>query len=315
LLLRVEASGICGSDLMEWYRAPQAPVVLGHEVAGVVEEVGPGVERWMPGDRIVATHHVPCNTCRYCTTGRHSACPTLHRTRFDPGGFAELVRLSPLHVEHGVLALPARVSFDTGTFVEPLACALRAQRLAGVSAGDSVAVLGCGVSGILQLRLARATGAGRLFATDANDWRVAAACSHGADLAVRAGPDAVAQIREANGGRGAERVLVCTAAPRALEQALELVDAGGTVLFFAPLAPGEKLELDQNALWRRGVTIVHSYAGPPAEMRVALELIAAGRIDVASMITHRLPLAAIQEAFRLALEAAASLKILVCPQV
>ncbi len=106
LLMRIEASGICGSDILEWYRIKKAPIVLGHEVAGLVEQVGEGVTDFHPGDRIVATHHVPCNTCRYCSTGRHPVCETLRTTSFDPGGFAQYVRLPPINVDRGVVRIP-----------------------------------------------------------------------------------------------------------------------------------------------------------------------------------------------------------------
>ena len=314
VVLRVEASGICGSDVMEWYRKPRAPLVLGHEVAGVVDEVGPGVTGLRPGDRVVATHHVPCNACRYCLTDRHGACDTLHRTAFDPGGFAEYLRLSPVHVERGTFRLPDALSFEEGSFVEPLACVVHAQRIAGLRAGDSVAVLGSGLSGLLQILLARATGAGRVYATDVSDYRVHAARACGADLALGAGPDAAGRIREANGGQGIERVLVCTAAPEAVATALDLVDRGGTVLLFAPLAPGRTLALPMHELWRRGVSIVHSYAGPPADMRRALDLIATGRTAVSPLVTHRLGLAETAEGFRLTAEADRSLKVIVEPQ-
>jgi L-iditol 2-dehydrogenase len=195
LLLRVMASGVCGSDVMEWYRKPRAPLVLGHEVAGLVEEAGERVTEFRAGDRIVTTHHVPCNRCRYCLSDRHSVCETLNSTNFDPGGFSELVRLPAINVERGTFGLPDDVSFEEGTFVEPLACVIRGQRLAGLRAGDGVAILGSGISGILHLLLARATGAGRIFATDTSDYRVKAAVALGADLAVHAGPDVVALAR------------------------------------------------------------------------------------------------------------------------
>ena len=314
LLLRVEASGICGSDVMEWYRRPRAPLVLGHEVAGVVEEVGRGVNGFRSGQRVVTTHHVPCNRCRYCLSDRHSVCDTLSSTRFDPGGFSELVRLAPVNVERGTFPLPDDTSFEEGSFVEPLACVVRGQRIAGLRQGDSVAVLGSGISGILHLLLARAVGAGRIFATDMHADRVKAACAFGADLALRADADLAARVREANGGHLVDRVLVCTAAKSAMEQALGLVDRGGTILFFAPLAPREHLRLRMNDLWKRGVSIVHSYAGPPADMRTALELIATKRVDVSQMITHRLGLADTGEGFRLTAQAGDSLKVIVEPQ-
>jgi len=313
LLLRVKASGICGSDVMEWYRKPRAPLVLGHEVAGVVEVAGAGVTNFRPGDRVVTTHHVPCNRCRYCLTDRHSVCDTLRTTSFDPGGFAEFLRVPAINVERGTFPLPDGVTFEEGSFVEPLACAVRAQRLVGLRPGDSVAVLGSGISGLLQLRLARAAGAGRVSATDVSDYRVQAARRLGADLALTVDADTNTRIREANGGRGADRVLVCTAAPAAQRQALDLVDRGGTVLFFAPLAPGETLPFDMHDLWKRGVSIVHSYAGPPADMLTALELIASGRVDVAPLVTHRLGLAETARGFRLTAAATESLKVIVEP--
>jgi L-iditol 2-dehydrogenase len=315
LLLRIEASGICGSDVMEWYRRPSAPVVLGHEVAGTVVETGAGLDGFMPGDRVVATHHVPCNDCRYCRTDRHNICETLHRTHFDPGGFAELVRLTPIHVEHGTLALPDSVSFAQGTFVEPLACVVRGQRIAGLSPGDGVAVLGAGISGVLQIQEARARGAARIVTTDVDERRLEWARRLGADAMLRADePALIERVREANDGRLPERVLVCTGAPAAMRQALEMVDSGGTVLFFAPLPPGETLDLAVGDLWKRGVTITHSYAGPPDDMRQALDRIATGSVDVASMVTHRLSLAETGRGFDLVRRGGDALKVVIEPQ-
>jgi L-iditol 2-dehydrogenase len=312
--MRIRASGICGSDLMEWYRKPKAPIVLGHEVAGIVDEVGEGVEAFAVGDRIVTTHHVPCNRCRYCLTDRHSVCPTLHSTTFDPGGFAEFVRLPAINVDRGTFHLPDEVTFDEGSFVEPLACVIRGQRLTGVRPGDSVAVLGSGVSGILQIQLARATGAGRIIATDISETKLQLAMKFGADVALKAdAPKIVERVIEANRGNHVDRVLVCAAARSALEQALEIVDLGGSVLFFAPLLPEETLDYPAHDLWKRGISIVHSYAGPPADMQAALDLIANRRIDVANMVTHRLPLGKTQEGFRLMQEATDALKIIIEP--
>jgi len=288
ILMRVEASGVCGSDVMEWYRLPKAPIVLGHEVAGVVEQAGDAVHGFAPGDRIVATHHVPCMKCRYCRTA--------------------------VNVERGTFKLPDGVSFEEASFVEPLACVVRALRLSRLRADDSVAVLGAGVSGILMIQMARHLGAGRVVATDVHDARLEMATRFGADAVLRGDdPEAVERILAANDSTGIEQVLVCTGARPVAEQALRLADLGGTVLFFAPLDPGETLPLEMNDLWKRGLRIVHSYAGPPDDMRAALELIAARAVDVAGMITHRVPLDETAEAFRLMLEGGPSLKVIVQP--
>jgi len=315
MLLRVEASGICGSDVMEWYRIRKAPLVLGHEVAGTVTQVGSAVRAFRTGERVVATHHVPCNTCRYCLTNRHSVCETLRTSHFDPGGFAELIRLPALNVDRGTFKLPDHVSSEEGTFVEPLACAVRAQRMAGLVPGQSVAVLGSGISGILHVQLARATGAGKIFATDPQEARLKLARQFGADLAISAGEDVPARIRSANEGRLAEQVLVCTSALPAIRQAFACVDRGGTILFFAPVAPGDGVAFPMYELWKDGIKIVHSYAGPPADMLTALDLIASRRVNVASMITHRLPLSRAQEGFDLVVRASDSLKVILDPRL
>ncbi len=313
LLMRVEASGICGSDVMEWYRKPKAPLVLGHEVSGVVEQVGAGLTRFATGDRIATTHHVPCNDCRYCRRNLHNVCESMHHTNFDPGGFSEFVRLPAVNVERGTFKLPDSVGFDAATFVEPLACVLRGQRAAGVARGDTVLVIGAGISGILQIQAARANGAARVYAVDVHPSRLEMARRFGADEAWPVGKAIADRLRAANEDRLADRVLVCSGARAALEGALALIDHGGSLLVFAPLLPGETLTLDVNDLWKRGISIVHSYAGPPDDMRLALDWIATPRIDVASMVTHRLPLEETGVGFRLVAASGDSLKVLIEP--
>jgi len=313
-LVQIRASGICGSDVLEWYRVPKAPIVLGHEVAGDIALVGQGVSRLSVGQRVVVSHHVPCNTCRMCLTGNHTACHTLHTTNFDPGGFAEYVRLPTVNVDRGTFRLPDHVSYEEATFVEPLACVVRGMRVARFQPGQSVAVLGSGISGILFIRLARALGATRILATDPSPYRLDWARRSGADAAIPANVDVPARIREANGGRGADLVVVCTAALPAVGQAFRSADRGGTVLLFAPVQPGVTVPFPLFDAWNDGLSVVHSYAGPPADMLAALELIAARRLDVASMVTHRLGLARTGEGFELVAGGGESLKVIVEPQ-
>ncbi|HAS17671.1 MAG TPA: alcohol dehydrogenase, partial [Nitrospiraceae bacterium] len=156
LLIKIIASGICGSDLMEWYRIHKAPLVLGHEIAGMVEKIGDGVTQYRKGDRVSASHHVPCNNCHYCLNGHHTVCDMLRKTKFYPGGFAEYVLLPAINVDRGVYTLPDEVSYEDGSFVEPLACVFRGQRLAGLKPGSSVLVIGSGISGLLHIQLAQA---------------------------------------------------------------------------------------------------------------------------------------------------------------
>ncbi len=313
LLVRVVASGICGSDVMEWYRIKKAPLVLGHEIAGQIEKIGAEVRGYSTGDRVFISHHVPCNTCRYCRAGQHTVCQTLHSTNFDPGGFAEFLRVPPINVDRGTFILPDGVSFDEGTFVEPLACVLRGQRIAGVKPDKTVAVLGSGISGILHIALARASGTRRIIATDVNDYRLQQAEVFGATAVCHANDDVPELIRRDNEGRLADVVIVCAGALPALEQALGCVDRGGTILFFATPPPGEDLKVPVNDFWRNGVTLLPSYAGAPADCAEALELLANHTVPVAEMITHRLPLDEVAAGFRLVAEGRESLKVIIYP--
>lgn len=315
LLLGVHASGICGSDLMEWYRRPRAPAVLGHEVAGHVVAVAQGADGFAAGDRVIATHHVPCGVCRYCERGRETVCDMLRRTEFDPGGFAEYIRLPAENVKRGVLKLPSHVSDDAGSMVEPLGCVLRAQRKAGVSEGESVLVIGAGVSGSLHVLAAKTKGASPVFVTDVQSERRNFAARLGADHVLDAAGDVAQQIR-ADLGRGVDHAIVCTGAPAAIGTALAAVDRGGTVCFFAPMGPGECYSLPFNGVfWQRDVTLTSSYGSSPRDLEEALELIASGRTNVDQLVTHRLPLNEIRTGFEMMLQGGNCLKIIVDPRL
>ena len=315
LLLKVEASGLCGSDVMEWYRIQRAPMVLGHEVSGEVVQVGAGVDRYKEGDRMVVTHHVPCNACHWCLNNRHTACDTLHQTNFDPGGFSEYLRIPQINVDRGVFPIPDHVPYEEASITEPLACVYRGQKRANLQPGQNVLVLGSGLAGLLHINLARALGAGRIIATDMVDYRLQAARRLGADTAFSATEDVPARLREANDGRLADLVIVCTGALPALHQALQSVERGGTVLFFAPTEPGVTLPVTINdVFFRNDVTLTTTYAGAPADLATALDMIGSGRVQVGQMISHRLGLAEAGLGFKLTAEARDSLKVIIQPQ-
>jgi L-iditol 2-dehydrogenase len=315
VLMRVQASGICGTDLLEWYRLHKAPLVLGHEVAGVIEAVGEGVGEHRVGERICAAHHVPCNKCHYCLSGHETVCDTLRQTNFDPGAFAEYVRLPRINVQQGIFPLPDNVSFEEATFVEPLACVVRGQRLAHSRPGQTVLVIGSGVAGLLHIQLARASGAGYIMATDVVNYRLEAAKRFGADVAMKAGEYSPTCLRQEAGGCLADLVVVCSAPASAINQALASVERGGTVLFFAATEPGVSIPISLNDLfWRNEITLTSSYGGSPADYATALELIKAGKIRVKEMVTHRLGLAETGQGFRLVARARDSLKVIIEPQ-
>ncbi|MBI5560128.1 MAG: alcohol dehydrogenase catalytic domain-containing protein [Deltaproteobacteria bacterium] len=314
LLVKVEASGICGSDVMEWYRVKKAPLVLGHEIAGTVEEIGEGVEGLEKGDRVTVSHHVPCNVCRYCLSGNYTVCDTLRATNFDPGGFSEYVRVPAVNVERGgVFRLPNWVSFEDATFAEPLGCVVRGFRIAGMSPGKSVLVIGSGISGLLHVKLAKIFGASFIAAVDINEDRLGFAKRFGADVTVLAKENPKKAIVE-RFGRLCDIVSLTAAGDSAITQGIGCVERGGTILFFAPREPEKTYPMPLFGIWKDQITFKNTYASAPLDTLTALELIAGGKVIVKDMITNRLPLSEIQRGFDMASAAGESVKVMIAPQ-
>ena len=313
LLLRTRASGICGSDLMEWYRIKKVPLVLGHEITAEVAEVGESVQGLSVGDRVFSTHHVPCGKCRYCLAGHQSVCELLRTTHFEPGGFAEYIRVPKINVELGTLRLPDSMTFDEGSFIEPMACVVRAQRFAKLAAGQSVLVIGSGISGLLHIQLAKARGATRVIATDICEYRLNAARQFGADATIHGTEDVPIRVKELNDGRLADIVIVCTGAMAAIRQATQSIDRGGTLLFFAPTAAGVDVPIPLFEFWRDEITVLTSYAGSGEDLTESLALIRDHKVRVADMVTHRLPLAETGVGFQLTASGSDSLKVIIDP--
>jgi L-iditol 2-dehydrogenase len=313
ILVKARASGICGSDVLEWYRKKKAPLVLGHEMAGEICSVGEKVTKYKVGQRVFVSHHVPCNTCRYCLEGNHTVCQTLHTTNYYPGGFAEYIRVPALNVDRGVFLLPEELSFEEGTFIEPLACVLRGQRIIGLKPAQTVLILGAGISGLLHLLLARASGAGKVILTDVNEYRLKAAKELGADNAIQAKADLSGLLRKVNEGRAADQVIICTGALPAFQQAAECVDRAGSILCFAATDPGVGFSIPVNDFWRQSIKIAHSYGASPLDIAAAIELLRLKVVDVKKLITHRLSLSEAGEGFRLVSEAKDCIKVIINP--
>ncbi len=314
ILVKIMASGICGSDVLEWYRIKKAPIVLGHEISGEIVEVGEGVERFNVGERVFVSHHVPCNTCWYCMHGNHTVCETLHTTNFIPGGFSEYVRVPRINVDRGTFILPDELTWTDGAFIEPLACVIRGQRMAHFRPGQTIVIIGSGISGLLHLLVARATGAGKIICTDISDFRLQKAQELGATAIIHAKEDVPARVRELNNGRPADQVVVCTGAFSAFQQALKSVDRGGTLLCFATTDPGVELPLPLNEFWRNGITVMPSYANSPYDAEVAIQMLRAGRLSVEPLVTHRVSLADTGVGFKLVASGGESIKVIVEPQ-
>ncbi len=299
ILVKVKASGICGTDLMEWYRIKKAPRVLGHEMTG--EIVSSRSDRFKIGQRVFVSHHVPCNECRYCLAGNHTACETLHKGNYDPGGFSEFVRVPEINVVNGTYVLPENVSYEEGTMIEPLACVVRAQRIIGVAQGQTVLVMGSGVSGLLNIQVAKLKKA-RVIATDINEYRLKKAEEFGADEVYNANEELDVK---------ADRIIMCTGAMPAFEAAFRYIDRKGVIMLFA--IPNKNISIPVEDFWRNELSVVSSYGAAPVDLEEALRLIKDGMINVRDMITDRVGLEDSQRGFKIAGEARDSLKVIVVP--
>ena len=302
ILVKIKSSGICGTDVMEWYRIKKVPRVLGHEVSGEIVEVGKNVKNFRIGQRVFVSHHVPCNSCKYCLEGNHTACETLHNGNFDPGGFSEFVRVPKINVENGTYILPDNVSYDEGSMVEPLACVIRAHRLINIKKAHKVLVLGSGISGLLNLQVAKLKKA-HVISTDISSYRLNKAKEFGADEVIDAGKNKI-DVK-------ADRVIVCTGALQAVEQAFDCIDKKGTILFFA--IPNKNIEIPSLDFWRNEITVTSSYGAAPDDLKESLNLIETKKINIDKLITHRLSLEEIGMGFKLVAEPKDSLKVIIQP--
>jgi len=313
VLIKIESSGICGSDLMEWYRKDKVPLVLGHEIAGEVAEVGSNISSFRRGDRVVATHHVPCMKCRLCQRGNETMCETLRKTNYDPGGFSQFVRLPAINTRLGLFRIPDDMSFDEASFAEPLACVIRSHSKIKRHSEDTVVVIGSGISGCLHIAYSRAIGCGHILAVDINANRLIRAKDFGADSITAKSSDIADTLLEKT-GRLADLVIITTGNPQAIQDGIESVGKGGTVIFFAPTDPDIKLNINfNNVFWKRDITLTTSYAGSPENIEMALHFIESGQVLVEKMITHILPLDQILKGFELVGTGNDSLKVIIRP--
>ncbi|MGI9534326.1 MAG: zinc-binding dehydrogenase, partial [Thermodesulfobacteriota bacterium] len=258
-------------------------------------------------------HHVPCNSCSFCLSDRHTVCPYIKETYFDPGGFSEYIRLPEINVDRGTFLLDDSVSYDEGSFVEPLGCVVRGHRVAGFKVGMSVAVIGSGITGLLNLQYAISQGAGYTCSIDINEFKLNSAKRFGADQTFTASDTNISEKIKQTLGTLIDFVIVCTGVESAIEQALSITEKGGTILFFAPSNPEYELKTNFNNLWWSGIKIVSSYAAAPKDLQLALKLIQYNKVNVLDMITHRLPLSEAKEGFNLVEKSKDSLKVIINP--
>ncbi|HEY0704676.1 MAG TPA: alcohol dehydrogenase catalytic domain-containing protein [Candidatus Acidoferrales bacterium] len=308
LLFRVAACGICGTDIKKIHHGfVAAPQVLGHELAGTVVKVGPGVKKFKVGDRVVSFHHIPCGDCFYCEKKLFSQCAGYKKTGLtagfgDPngGGFGEYVRAMPWIVERGMIALPDDVSFEEATFVEPVNTCLKAVRKARVAKGETVLVIGQGPIGMLLMILAKYEGAD-VYASDPMAGRRAASLKFGAkEVFDPIKQNLQEEMRARTDGRGADVVLVAVPSPALVPEALAIARPGGRVLLFAHNDPVMQLGFPAATVGVEEKEILGSYSASVDDQAESAALVFERRLPVRELISHRFPLERIAEALELA---------------
>ena len=298
LLIKTKSSGICGTDLMEWYRTKKPPRIIGHEISGeVIESKSLNFKK---GDRVAVTHHVPCDNCKFCNENKHTSCETLHTGNYDPGGFSEFVRIPKINVEKGTFILPDNISYEEATFVEPLACIIRGLRAINTKPNHNVLIQGCGVSGLMNIQLAKLTGA-NVTATDIDEYRLNKAKEYSVEVFH---PNNLPNKKF-------DKIIICTGALPAFQQSFNSIERSGTILFFA--IPSTNLEFPTLDFWRNEITYTSSYGAAPNDLKEALILLTENKINVKDLITHKFPLDKIQEAFKTATQTKDTLKVLIEP--
>jgi L-iditol 2-dehydrogenase len=319
VLIKVAACGICGTDIKKIFqRYVEPPQILGHELAGTVVAVGPGVCKWTPGDRVMSFHHTPCGQCFYCEKRLFSQCQQYKTTGltggFTPngGGFAQYVKAMPWVAERGIVALPDKVTFEEATFIEPINTIVKAVQKARITAGETVLILGCGPIGLQLLMVSKLEGA-KLYTSDPISERRQKSLSLGALEAFDpTGGKLVEEVRARTEGRGADAVLVAVAHPSVVTDALATARPGGRVLLFAANDPVTKIEFPAAAVGIDEKEILGSYSAAVDIQESAAELVLGKKLPVMEIVTHRFALDRIQEALELAARPTAeSLKILI----
>jgi L-iditol 2-dehydrogenase len=322
VLIKVAACGICGTDIKKIFqRYVEPPQILGHELAGTVVATGPGVTKFAPGDRVMSFHHIPCEKCFYCERRLFSQCKQYKATGltagFTPngGGFGEYVKAMPWVAERGIIKLPDNVSFEEATFLEPINTILKAVQKARVAKGETVLIAGCGPIGLQLLMVANLNGA-RIYSSDPMPERRAKSLTLGAvESFDPTNGKLVEEVKTRTEGRGADAVLVAVAHPAVVEEALAVARPGGRVLLFAANDPVTRVGFPASAVGIDEKEILGSYSAAVDIQEEAAALVLSKKLPVMQIVTHRFPLARIQEGLELAANPTSeSLKVLITHQ-
>ncbi len=311
-LVKMYRCGICSGDVTPWYIRRKAPIVVGHEPAGIIEALGDEVGSLSIGDRVFVHHHAPCYRCRHCRRSNFTMCATWKKTHLDPGGIAEYVRVPEINLRYDTLVLPDQVSFDDGTLIEPVACSVKAIEKVNIRPGDVVLIIGLGFMGQLNGMVARHYGAKTIIGADMVPYRLDKALELGMDHVVHVEQeDLTKAVEKLTDGFKADVVIVGPGSVPAMNSGLTCAGKGGTVLFFMSSPEDAVLSFKPFDIYFDEITIVCSYSCGPNDTRMALDLITSGVITADQVVTHRFPIEETEKGIQVTAAAGDSLKTLI----
>jgi L-iditol 2-dehydrogenase len=316
VLVKVKAATTCGTDLKIFQRGYvegviRLPTIFGHEWAGDVVEVGEGLDWPKKGMRVRAGNSAPCLHCAMCQKGKYNLCENMI---WLWGAYAEYIKVPARMVFVNMQEIPPQVAYEEAAITEPLACVLHGVDEARLKLGDTVAIIGAGPIGLLHLLTVRRMGAAKVVMIDLVDERLKFAEKLGADVTINGKTgDVVERVRELTGGYGADVVIEAIGLPATWEQALRLVRKGGTVLEFGGCPPGTEVRVGTEMLHYGEVTVLGAFHATPLHFRKALDLIASGTIDVRPLVTRRMMLEEIVQAFEILATSKTEIKIALTP--
>ena len=310
IVVRATACGICSGDIMPWYIRRKAPLVLGHEPVGIVEEVGAEVRGFNRGERVFVHHHAPCLRCAACRRREYVQCPTWRATNLRPGGMAEYFLVEQPNLID-TFALPAFVDDANGVLIEPAACVVKSINRSTMRAGDTILIIGLGIMGMMHVKIARSRGAGLIIGADLFPTRARRALELGADAGIVVeGDNLAAQVREITKGAMADIVIVGPGTSRAITTGIACAGKGATVVQFTATPPEDELHVSPHDLYFNETRLVPSYSCGPEDTREALALVERGIINASELVTHRFALDEITRAYETA-QNPESLKVIV----
>ncbi len=319
MLLEMKKAAICGTDMRilagTKTKGVRYPSVIGHEMCGVISEIGKNVTGFQVGDKVSIANVIPCGSCPACLEGRENACMNRKAIGYEfDGGFEEYVLIPEIAIKSGnVIKLPEEVSFTAGALIEPLACCIRGLKNAGTGFNDTVLIVGAGPIGLMHMQLSKIAGAKQVIVSEPNAMRREVALELGADRVVDPTKEDLEKIiMDATGGMGADIIVMAIGVPALVNSTLKLCKKGGTVNLFAGFAGTGECSIEVNTIHYNEINVNGSTAYKRADYLEAADMVMTKKINLDKIATHTFKIDEFQSAYEMC-KSGQGLKVIIEP--